>query len=78
MRQNRFANSGSYERWMVSFSKRIGDGISTGIDQGTAEFKSLRSMKDLSTLTLPLGLKAATKETIAYGIGICASAELAP
>jgi hypothetical protein len=33
MRQKRFAHSGSYEWWTVSSSKRIGEGISTGIGQ---------------------------------------------
>jgi hypothetical protein len=54
------------------------DDLSRGIDQGTTEFESLKRIKDLSALTVPPGLKAFSKEAIAYGLGICASAGLAP
>ena len=60
-----------------AISKMLDD-LSTGIDQGTTEFTSLKRVKDLSSLTLPPGLKAFSKEATAYGLGICASAGLAP
>jgi len=47
------------------------DHLSTGIDQYSAEIASLKSDNEILSLPQPPGLKAATKEAKAYGIGKC-------
>ena len=56
-----------------TISKMLDD-LSTGIDQASATIKSMKSTKDFASLTEPAGLKTASKEATAYGIGKCANA----
>ena len=51
---------------------KIFDDLSTGIDQASAEIKSLKSAKELASLTTPPAMKAAKTEATAYGLGSCA------
>jgi hypothetical protein len=51
---------------------KIFDDLSTGIDQAKAAIKSVKSTKELSSLTTPPAMKAANTEATAYGLGACA------
>jgi hypothetical protein len=51
---------------------QIFDDLSKGIDQASAEIKSLKSTTELSSLATPPAMKAANTEATAYGLGSCA------